>query len=162
MCALCRIRAVLERIETVRVVVSLAAHADTPAITVLARHLASISVAHRMVQRRAKAANIATRIGDHTFRTTGITAYFKNGGTPERAAAIANYASTRTIQLYDWRSDEVNLDKIEGRYGPNRFHAAPVRGRPFVLHPMRSSGCAIMYVRKTTVFLTVQVRPFRP
>lgn len=48
-----------------------------------------------------------------TFRATGITAYLKNGGTLERAAVIANHASTRTTQLYDRRSDEVNLDEIE-------------------------------------------------
>ncbi|MFJ7441568.1 hypothetical protein ACIQW5_28620 [Methylorubrum thiocyanatum] len=65
-----------------------------------------------MVQRRAKAADIATRIGNHTFRA-GITAYLKNGGTLERAAVIANHSSTRTTQLYDRRSDEVNLDEIE-------------------------------------------------
>ena len=66
-----------------------------------------------MVRRRAKAAGIATRIGNHTFRATGITAYLKNGGTLERAAAIANHASTRTTQLYDRRADEVNPDEIE-------------------------------------------------
>lgn len=69
--------------------------------------------AYAMVQRRAAAAKIATKIGNHTFRATGITAYLKNGGTLERAAAIANHASTRTTQLYDRRSDEVNLDEIE-------------------------------------------------
>ena len=69
--------------------------------------------AYAMVQRRAATAGIATKIGNHTFRATGITAYLKNGGTLERAAAIANHASTRTTQLYDRRSDEVNLDEIE-------------------------------------------------
>ena len=69
--------------------------------------------AYMMVRRRAKAAGIKTRIGNHTFRATGITAYLKNGGTLERAAAIANHASTRTTQLYDRRTDEVNLDEIE-------------------------------------------------
>ena len=69
--------------------------------------------AYAMVRRRAKAAGIATRIGNHTFRATGITAYLKNGGTLERAAAIANHASTRTTQLYDRRADEVNPDEIE-------------------------------------------------
>lgn len=43
----------------------------------------------------------------------GITAYLKNGGTLKRAAVIANHASTRITQLYDRRSDEVNLDEIE-------------------------------------------------
>jgi len=52
-----------------------------------------------MIQRRAAAANIATRIGNHSFRATGITAYLKNGGTLEKAASMANHASTRTTQL---------------------------------------------------------------
>ncbi|WP_348270291.1 MULTISPECIES: tyrosine-type recombinase/integrase [unclassified Methylobacterium] len=69
--------------------------------------------AYAMVQRRAQTAGIRTKIGNHTFRATGITAYLKNGGTLERAAAIANHASTRTTQLYDRRADEVNLDEIE-------------------------------------------------
>lgn len=69
--------------------------------------------AFAMVQRRAEAAGIETRIGNHTFRATGITAYLKNGGTLEKAAAIANHSSTRTTQLYDRRSDEVNLDEVE-------------------------------------------------
>jgi hypothetical protein len=34
---------------------------------------------YRLIQRRAKVAGIATRIGNHTFRATGITAYLKNG-----------------------------------------------------------------------------------
>ena len=69
--------------------------------------------AYQMVRRRAAAAGIATRIGNHSFRATGITAYLKNGGTIERAAAMANHASTRTTQLYDRRSDEVTLDEVE-------------------------------------------------
>jgi site-specific recombinase XerD len=36
--------------------------------------------AYRMIQRRAAAAGIETRIGNHTFRATGITAYLKNKG----------------------------------------------------------------------------------
>src|SRR5215216_6016018 len=66
-----------------------------------------------MIQRRARAAGIRTRIGNHTFRATGITAYLKNGGTLEKAAMIANHASTRTTQLYDRRNDEVSLDEVE-------------------------------------------------
>ena len=69
--------------------------------------------AHAMIRRRATAAGIATRIGNHTFRATGITAYLKNGGTLEKAATMANHASTRTTQLYDRRSDEVSLDEVE-------------------------------------------------
>jgi hypothetical protein len=35
---------------------------------------------------------------------TGITAYLRNSGTLEKAAAMANHASTRTTQLYDRRT----------------------------------------------------------
>ena len=69
--------------------------------------------AHAMVRRRAVAAGIQTLIGNHTFRATGITAYLKNGGTLENAAAMANHASTRTTQLYDRRRDEISLDEVE-------------------------------------------------
>jgi len=69
--------------------------------------------AYAMIRRRADAAEIETKIGNHTFRAIGITAYLKNGGTPERAAAMANHASTRTTQLYDRRQDEISLDEIE-------------------------------------------------
>lgn len=69
--------------------------------------------AHAMVRRRALAAGIKTPIGNHTFRATGITAYLKNGGTLENAAAMANHASTRTTQLYDRRRDEISLDEVE-------------------------------------------------
>ena len=69
--------------------------------------------ARAMVRRRADAAGIGTRIGNHTFRATGITAYLKNGGTLERAAAMANHSSTRTTQLYDRRAEEMSLDEVE-------------------------------------------------
>jgi integrase len=67
--------------------------------------------AHAMIRRRAGAAGIKTQVGNHTFRATGITAYLKNGGSLENAAAMANHASTRTTQLYDRRRDEVNLEE---------------------------------------------------
>jgi integrase len=69
--------------------------------------------AYAMIQRRARGAEIATKIGNHTFRATGVTAYPKNGGTLERAAQMANHASTRTTQLYDRRAEEVTLDEVE-------------------------------------------------
>jgi len=69
--------------------------------------------AHAMICRRAEAAGIKTRIGNHSFRATGITAYLKNGGTLEKAAAMANHASTRTTQLYDRRRDDMSLDEVE-------------------------------------------------
>jgi len=69
--------------------------------------------AYAMIRRRAAAAGIATKIGNHSFRATGITAYLKNGGTLENAAAMANHASTRTTQLYDRRRDAISLDEVE-------------------------------------------------
>ncbi len=69
--------------------------------------------AHAMIRRRAAAAGITTKLGNHSFRATGITAYLKNGGTLEKAAQMANHASTRTTQLYDRRSEELSLDEVE-------------------------------------------------
>jgi site-specific recombinase XerD len=69
--------------------------------------------AYAMIGRRAATAGIATKLGNHSFRATGITAYLKNGGTLEKAAAMANHASTRTTQLYDRRCDELSLDEVE-------------------------------------------------
>jgi len=67
----------------------------------------------QMIRRRGRQAGIDTLIGCHTFRATGITAYLKNGGTLEKAAQMANHASTRTTQLYDRRADEISLDEVE-------------------------------------------------
>jgi integrase len=69
--------------------------------------------AYAMIRRRAAEAGMATRLGNHSSRATGITAYLKNGGTLEKAAAMANHASTRTTQLYDCGRDEVSLDEVE-------------------------------------------------
>jgi hypothetical protein len=69
--------------------------------------------AYAMIRRRAAAAGIARKLGNHSFRATGITAYLKNGGTLEKAAVMANHASTRTTQLYDRRRDELSLDEVE-------------------------------------------------
>ena len=69
--------------------------------------------AYEMITRRKNAAGIATRLGNHSFRATGITAYLKNGGTLERAAQMANHASTRTTQLYDRRREELSIDEVE-------------------------------------------------
>jgi integrase len=69
--------------------------------------------AYAMIRRRAVSAGIETKIGNHTFRATGITAYLKNGGTLEKAAAMANHSSTRTTQLYDRREDKITLDEVE-------------------------------------------------
>ena len=69
--------------------------------------------AFRMVKRRAKAAGLPETTCNHTFRATGITAYLGNGGTIEKAQAIAAHESPRTTKLYDRTSDEITLDEIE-------------------------------------------------
>jgi site-specific recombinase XerD len=68
---------------------------------------------YRMIQRRAAATGIKTKISAHTFRATGITAYLRNQGTLEHAQTIANHASPRTTKLYDRRSDEISVAEVE-------------------------------------------------
>lgn len=68
---------------------------------------------YRMIQRRTAEAGIKTKIGCHTFRATGITAYLKNGGKLEVAQQMANHESSRTTSLYDRRDDDVSLDEVE-------------------------------------------------
>jgi integrase/recombinase XerD len=67
----------------------------------------------RMVKRRARACGLSERISCHTFRATGITAYLENGGTIEKAQAIAAHESPRTTKLYDRSSDAITLDEVE-------------------------------------------------
>lgn len=66
-----------------------------------------------LVQRKARHAGIKTAICNHTFRATGITAYLENGGTLEKAQAIAAHESPRTTKLYDRTSDQITLDEVE-------------------------------------------------
>ncbi|MDK1494245.1 hypothetical protein QN219_30230 [Sinorhizobium sp. 7-81] len=106
-----------------------------------------------MIQRRAGAAGISTAVCNYTFRATRITAYLKNGGTLEKAANIANHASTSTTQLYDRRNEDVSLDEIERIWKPThrlflfalaasasfierarRSKRPPCRGFPDTLH----------------------------
>jgi site-specific recombinase XerD len=67
----------------------------------------------RMIWRRAAAAGIATELGCHSFRATGITVYLQNGGLLEHAQQMAAHESARTTKLYDRRSDKVTLDEVE-------------------------------------------------
>ena len=69
--------------------------------------------AFRMVKRRAKKAGVPETTCNHTFRATGITAFLDNGGTIEKAQAIAAHESPRTTKLYDRTKDEITLDEIE-------------------------------------------------
>ena len=47
------------------------------------------------------AAGIATRIGCHSFRATGITTYLQNGGKLKIAQQMAGHESARTTGLYE-------------------------------------------------------------
>ena len=68
---------------------------------------------YRMIRRRTTDADILTRIGNHSFRATGITEYLRNGGKLEVAQQMAAHESARTTGLYDRRNDQVPIDEIE-------------------------------------------------
>jgi hypothetical protein len=68
--------------------------------------------AYRMIRRRAAEMSLTVRIGCHTFRATGITAYLEAGVTLENARAMAAHESPRTTKLYDGTGDEITLDEI--------------------------------------------------
>ena len=64
-----------------------------------------------MIQRRALAAGIATKISCHSFRATGITTYLQNGGKLEVAQQMAGHESARTTGLYDRRNPRKEIDQ---------------------------------------------------
>lgn len=67
-----------------------------------------------MVRRRAADAGLNPEmVCNHSFRASGITNFMANGGALEVAASLANHASTRTTQLYDRRSEDVEQDEVE-------------------------------------------------
>ena len=66
-----------------------------------------------MIGRRAAEADIVTRLGNHSFRAAGIKAVSeKTAARMEKAAQMANHASTRTTQLYDRRREELSFDEV--------------------------------------------------
>ena len=67
----------------------------------------------RMIKRRVDAIGLPASTSCHTFRATGITAYLENGGTIEKAQAIAGHESARTTKLYDRTPDTITLDEVE-------------------------------------------------
>jgi site-specific recombinase XerD len=67
----------------------------------------------RMIKRRGRGMGLPPGICCHTFRATGITDYLENGGTIEKAQAIAAHESPRTTKLYDRTEDAITLDEIE-------------------------------------------------
>jgi integrase/recombinase XerD len=67
----------------------------------------------RMVRRRASDAGIATAIGCHTFRATGITDYLTNGGRIEVAQRTAGHSNAKTTGLYDRRNDDISVGEVD-------------------------------------------------
>ena len=52
-----------------------------------------------MIQRRAHAVGLRTKISAHSFRATDITTYLQNGGKLEIAQRMAGHESARTTGL---------------------------------------------------------------
>ena len=78
--------------------------------------------AYRMIRRRAADLGTRSKIGCHTFRATGITAYLEAGGTLENAQAMAAHESPRTTKLYDramksrsTRSSGLRFERLSSR-----------------------------------------------
>jgi integrase len=69
--------------------------------------------AWRMIRRRAVAAGIHAPIGNHSFRATGITAYFSHGGALEHAQEMAAHESPRTTKLYDRTKERLTQQEVE-------------------------------------------------
>ena len=73
-----------------------------------------------MIRRRTAAIDPRVKIGCHTFRAAGITAYLAGGGTLEKAQTMAAHESPRTTKLYDRTSDEITRDEVERWLGALR------------------------------------------
>ena len=82
----------------------------TGTLTVNAMHRID---AYRMIRRRTAEAGFKLKLGCHTFRATGLTAYLEAGGTLENAQAMAAHESPRTTKLYDRTGDEITVDEVE-------------------------------------------------
>ncbi len=89
--------------------------------------------AFAIVRRRARAAGIATKVGCHTWRGTGITNFILLGGSLETAQRIAGHASPRTTKLYDRTEDTISVTEVERiRIGhpPRKAGAEPEEEAP--------------------------------
>jgi site-specific recombinase XerD len=72
--------------------------------------------AYEMIRQRTAEAGFKRRLGCHTCRATGITAYLLGGGSLENAQAMAAHESPSTTKLYDRTGDEITLDEVERIY----------------------------------------------
>lgn len=66
-----------------------------------------------MIRPRARQAGIATQIGCHPFRATGITTYLLNGDSMEHARQLAARESACSTRLCDRTRDEIRIDEID-------------------------------------------------
>lgn len=80
-------------------------------------YLAGVSRSQIGLAGARRRAGIATKIGNHTFRATGITAYLKTVARSRTRPAMANHASMRTTQLYvsDTTPTQESLEVLYGR-----------------------------------------------
>ena len=67
----------------------------------------------RMIKRRAKIIGLSDTICCHTFRATGISAFLENGGSIEKAKAIANHEGPKTTKLSSATGDQITLEDVE-------------------------------------------------
>jgi integrase len=99
--------------------------------------------AWRMIQRRATDLGFRVKIGCHTFRATGITAYLEAGGTLENAQAMAAHESPRTTKLYvSIREHLESLESLVIRFWRDRFAGAAGCGRTRTVVGMTEASCA--------------------
>jgi site-specific recombinase XerC len=69
--------------------------------------------AYATIRRRAAAADIMTKVGNHRSGRPGSRRISGTGGRSNEPPVMGNHASTRTTQLYDRRRDDVSLDEVE-------------------------------------------------
>lgn len=71
-------------------------------------------ICYRMVKRTAAKLGIMHRkMGNHTFRATGITRYINADGLRENASRLANHASSETTKLYDHNGFGVAVEDVD-------------------------------------------------
>ena len=71
------------------------------------------SAAWHMIRRRAAAAGITAPIGNHTFRATGLTNFFENGGALQDGQDMAAHASSCIARLYDRQKQRIKQAEVE-------------------------------------------------
>ena len=79
---------------------------------ITSRHMTRINV-WGLIQARARALGLEKRIGCHSFRATGLTAYMNAGGQLDIAQRIAGHSQPSTTKIYDRSKDRVTIHEIE-------------------------------------------------